>query len=318
MARRRVSAAHKKSVRRKASLRYRWKKAASKPRYAGLRIVGPHKAGKRKHHKGKGWGWTGRKGTVSLFDKVTGGLFATNPRGRRNPGVVALAKETVVSPVMALPKSVPALFKGKIIKNVAFAAGGAATALVGGTMLQSVVFNTMAKVAPSLLPSALSKGAVQRVVGASFALVAGGIVARFAVPQTGRGAFITGTAAAALVEAIFPGYLRSKAAELPVVGGWFRSVPASPVQGLMGMFGTDMLAAYVESPAYQGSNGLEAYVESPAYQGSNGLQAYVESPAYQGSNGLGASMDDAVAGLGSNDALALGAMGSNMPSHLDA
>jgi prepilin-type N-terminal cleavage/methylation domain-containing protein len=31
--------------------------------------------------KGRGWGWTGRRGTVSLFDKVTGGLFATNPGG---------------------------------------------------------------------------------------------------------------------------------------------------------------------------------------------------------------------------------------------
>ncbi len=306
-----------KSSKRRAGLRYRWKKAAKKAKYAGLRIKIRAKAGKRKHVKGRGWGWTGRKGTVALFDKLTGGLFATNPRGRRrNPGVVGMAKSTIVSPVLSLPKSVPALFKGSIVKHVGFAALGGSVGLLGGTLLQSTFFNIIAKVAPSILPTALSNHWVQRIVGASFSLVAGGIVGRYAIGQPNRAAFITGTAAAAVVEAIFPGYLRSKMAQLPVVGGWFASIP-SPVQGLMGMFGTDLLAAYVESPAYQGSNGLAAYVESPAYQGSNGMGAYVESPAYQGSNGLGASMDDAVAGLGV-DHLALGAMGSNMPSHLDS
>ncbi len=302
MARRRVSAAHRRSTKRKSNLRYRWNKAAKKAKYAGLRIKVRSKPGKRKHVRGRGWGWTGRKGTVSLFDKVTGGLFATNPRGRRNPGVVSMAKSTIVTPVLDLPSSVPALFKGSIVKHAMWAGAGGIAGMVGGTVLQSTVFNIIARIAPSIIPTAMSSGIVQRVVGASFALVAGGLVGRFAVPAGDRKAFITGVAAAAVIEGVFPGFLRAKLAGLPMVGSWFAAMPSSPVQGLMGMFGTDMLAAYVESPAYQGSNGLNAYVESPAYQGSNGL---------------GASMDDAVAGIGI-DHLALGAMGSNMASHLDS
>jgi hypothetical protein len=63
---------------------------------------------------------------------------------------------------------------------------------------------------------------------------------------------------------------------------------------------------------------MGAYVESPAYQGTNGMSAYVESPAYQGTNGL-AGPNDAVAGMGyAGEQLAdLGAMGSQMASHLD-
>jgi len=130
-------------------------------------------------------------------------------------------------------------------------------------------------------------------------------------------AFITGTAAAALIEAVFPGRAANMLSRIPVIGPYVAS-SASPVQGLAGMFGSDELAAYVESPAYQG---VGAYVESPAYQG---VGAYVESPAYQGVGGLNGPMDNAVAGLGYDpNELAgghlngLGAMGSNMASHLD-
>ena len=185
---------------------------------------------------------------------------------------------------------------------------------MGGTALQHLVMNMLNKVAPSVVARVMSNGIAQRAIGASFALVAGGLAGKLAVKSPAdRLAYITGAAAAALTEAVFPGALAARIATLPYVGQYM-ILPASPVQGLMGMYGTNDLAAYVSSPAYQG---VGAYVSSPAYQG---VGAYVSSPAYQGVGDLGASMDDAVAGLGSNDYLAgnLGAMGSNMPSHLDS
>ncbi len=303
MARRRVSAVHKKSLARKRALRYRWKKATrSGGKYSLLGATVRRRPGTRQHVKG--FAWTGRKGTVALFDRKTGKLWGTNPGG----AMINEAKSLVVTPVMALPKSVPALFKGSVMKNVLFASGGVVTGLVGGSIVQRTVMGALGNI--GFVATAMQNDIVKRVVGASFALLTGGIVGRLAIKNpASQKAFVTGVAAAALVEAIFPGRLATYMASVPVLGPMV-AAQASPVSGLAGMFGSNTLAAYVESPAYQG---VGAYVESPAYQG---VGAYVESPAYQGVGG----MDDAVAVLGAGEMLAgnLEGMGSNMASHLDA
>jgi hypothetical protein len=308
MARRRKSAASKRTTR----LKSRWSKLLKtkgwKPPYSYLSATVRRKAGKRKHVRGHSW--TGRKGTVALYDKQSGKLWGTNPRrGLRrflNPGnIVASIKSVTLDPVMALPKGVPALFKGSIVKHVAFAAGGAVVGLVGSTMLQKLAMPLLAKI-PGV-SGVMTGGIAQRVVGASFALITGTVVGKLALKdQDSRNAFVTGAAAAALVEAIFPGRIAGLMSNVPVVGNML-APQASPVQGLAGLFG------YTLNPAYQG---VGAYVSSPAYQG---VGAYVQSPSYQG---VGAAGDQVLAGLGyageqlagSND---LAGMGSNMASHLD-
>ena len=183
----------------------------------------------------------------------------------------------------------------------------------------------------------MSGGIVQRIVGAAFALVSGGAIGRFAIKNPAqRNSFITGTAAAVLVEAAFPGKIASLLVNVPVVGPFF-AAHASPVAGLAGLFGTDDIAgigAYVLAKNYQGQNGLGAYVMAKNYQGQNGLGAYVKMPNNPGSmNGLGTyvqarnyqgqegvSGDPILNGLGyRGERLAgLDGMGSNMPSHLDS
>ena len=272
---------------------------------AHLKVHVKRRAGFKKHVKGlKG---SGRKGTVSIFSKFTGAFLGTNPR-RRNPAIIATGKELMVTPVMNLPKSLPALFKGNLAMNVGFAAGGAVVGLAGGTMLQKFTLPLLAKI-PVVGPKisgVMGKAIVQRVVGASFALLAAGVVGKFGVKDPAkRSAFITGAAAAALIEAVFPGRASSLMGRIPVIGHYIAPV-ASPVQGIAGLFGTDDLAGI----------GFGAYVEAPGYQGTG---AYVEAPGYQGTGGL-AGPNDAVAGMGyAGEALAsdLGAMGSNMASHLD-
>ncbi len=306
--------------RRSASrLRYVWKKRTRSGKYAGLGAVvrtnknGTVRHGRRKHVKGHSW--TGRKGTVALYHRKTGKLWATNPSRRRfNPGAVMIdAKKMIVAPVVALPKSIPALLKGKVVKHIAYAGAGGVVGLVGGSMVNRFAMPLLAKL--PMVSSAMANGYVQRAVGGSVALIVGGVVGRMAVKDTdGRNAWITGVAAAALIEAIFPGRLAGLIARAPLPAAVTNAVApqASPVQGLAGMFGTDDLAmgAYVSAPAYQG---VGAYVEAPAYQG---VGAYVEAPAYQGVGDLSGQ-----AGLGyAGEQLAgnLDGMGSNMMSHLDA
>jgi hypothetical protein len=316
MSKRRASMSRSRRMARARTLRYRWK-ARTRPggRYSGFKAVVHSKAGRRKKHaspRGHRWAWTGRKGTVSLLRK--GLLVATNP--------VKFLNSMIVEPVKDLPKTLPALFKKAPIKHALIAGAGGITGLVGGQIVQAQVFNLLARTVPSIVPSAtLGKGMVQRVVGASFALVTGGLVAKFALKGDNQKTFITGVAAAALVEAIFPGRMAQALASVPVIGPVL-TPQASPVQGLAGLFGSDDLAGYTSNPAYQG---VGAYTENPAYQG---VGAYTENPAYQG---VGGPMDDAVAGLhggnlgydpnqlaGGGHLGGMGAMGSNMASHLDS
>lgn len=330
--RRRASSSVRKGRRAASRLRSHWKRRTrAGGRHPGLAAVvrihknGTVRRGRRKHVRG--YSWTGRKGTVALFSRKSGKLWGTNPRGRRfNPGaIVSDAKQMIVTPVTSLPRTVPALFKGKVISHLAFAAAGGVVGLVGGSMLNRFAMPYLAKI-PGV-STAMSNGIVQRVVGGSVALLVAGVVGKFALKSKpeARNAWVTGAAAAALVEAIFPGRLAGLLTQIPmpavaqpVVAQ--AAAQASPVQGLMGLFGTNDLAAYVQSPAYQGVGayvqspayqGVGAYVQSPAYQG---VGAYVESPAYQG---VGDANSNAVAGV---DQLAgnLDGIGSNMMSHLDA
>lgn len=316
--------------RRRLSRSWR-KKTAPGRKYAMFGAVVQKRPGKRVHRRG--YRFSGRKGTVKLFSRRSGKLAMTNPRRRshhrsgrsfgfmRNPMKAAsgFIHDTWVQPIVTLPKTLPALFKTKPLKHAVFATGGAVAGLVGGSAVQSFVLTNLAAYLPTSVAGALGTGLIQRVVGAGFSLLAGGLVARFAIKDRDAAtAFIVGTAAASLAEAVFPAQVGSFFASLPVVGGWFSGFNASPVSGLAGLFGSDELAAYVQSPAYQGVGayvqspayqGVGAYVQSPAYQG---VGAYVQSPAYQGVGGLGA-----LAGRRSDAVAGMGVIGSNMPSHLD-
>src|SRR6202044_1458428 len=109
----------------------------------------------------------------------------------------------------------------------------------------------IAKILPASA-GVMSGGITQRVLGASFALLSGSLIGRFGIKDTdARNAFVTGAAASALVEAIFPGKMGSLLGKLPIIGGWIAPA-ASPVQGIAGLFGTDSLGAYVQAPGYQG------------------------------------------------------------------
>lgn len=305
--RKRSSKSHSRKLANRRQLRYRWKQRTKRGgKFFGFKATVLDRAGRRKRHskpRGHRWAWTGRKGTVQLTRK--GHLVATNP--------VASAKALFISPITALPKSLPALFKGKgMIKHVGFAAGGAVTGLVGGSIVQAQVLNIASRFLPAAVTGALANPIVQRIVGASFALLTGGLVAKYALKGENKSAFITGVAAAALAEALFPGRVASLMTNIPVVGPMLAPA-ASPVNGLAGLFG------YVEARGYQG---VGTYVDASAYQGVGEVGAYVDASAYQG-----VGSDDAIAGLGYDpNQLAggvghlgdVGAMGSNMASHLDS
>jgi hypothetical protein len=207
-----------------------------------------------------------------------------------------------------------------MLRRVGFATGGVVAGMVGGSFLQRYTLPLIEKL--PVIGGQLSGSMVQRVLGAAFSYTAAWGLGHVAIKKDAdRVAFITGGAAGALIEMIFPGRLGAQMAKIPLIGPYIGY--SSPVMGLAAYYGSNELAAYVESPAYQG---VGAYVESPAYQG---VGAYVESPAYQGVgeyveapgyqaesaagdtvlSGLGVEMD-----YGRND---LAGIGSNMASFLD-
>lgn len=288
----------------------RWKRRTRKGRWSGFHAsVRMNKSrtkiryGKRRHRRG--FSWTGRRGSVALSRR--GRIWATNP-GR----ILAMGKNMILSPITGLPKNLPALLRGKPVKNLAYAGGGAMVGLIGGNTLQGFVMPLASKI-PGV-SNAMSGGILQRVVGAAFALIAGGVVGKVAIKDpSARNSFVTGTAAAVLVEAIFPGRIAALLTNVPVVGNFF-AAHASPVAGLAGLFGTNDLAGIGEYViARNNQSSLGAYVQMPGAAGSmNGLGTYVQSPADQNLQGLG-YRGERLAGLGNLDG-----MGSNMPSHLDS
>jgi hypothetical protein len=317
----------------------KWRRKIRSKKFRGLRFKVRTRRGRvvrtRKMRSRRIRG-SGRRGTVSLFSKRTGRKVATNPRrrsrGRRmmNPGkLLSTAKSYLITPVMDLPKGIPALLKGNLIKHAGFALGGSIVAMVGGNMLQKFTLPLVAKI-PGM-SGAMSGGMVQRILGAGFAILSGSVIGRFGLKdQNARNAFVTGAAASALIEAVFPGRIGALLGKIPLVGGWIAPI-ASPVQGIAGLFGTDDLAmgAYVLAPGYQGVGsyvrapgyqGVGAYVRAPGYQGVGDVGTYVQAPSYEGSV---AGLGDAASGVGyagDSEALAgnLEGMGSNMMSHLDA
>lgn len=304
----------------------------------------------RRKHSRKLGRWSGKKGTITFYKGRR--KIGTNPRRRRgrsgrfmrrfNPGgmvggIMGKANDYILSPIESLPKGLPALLKGNLVKHAGFAVAGSIAAMVGGNMLQKFTLPLIAKVLPASA-GVMSGGITQRVLGASFALLSGSLIGRFGLKDIdARNAFVTGAAASALVEAFFPGKMGSLLGKLPLIGGWIAPA-ASPVQGIAGLFGTDSLGAYVQAPGYQGVGayvqapgyqGVGAYVQAPGYQGVGRLGTYVSAPSYEGSvagfapmlPGMSGPGDEAVAGLGyAGEQLAgnLEGMGSNMMSHLDA
>jgi hypothetical protein len=313
----------------------KWRSKIRSKKFRGLRFKVHTRRGRvvhtrrKRHSRIRG---SGRRGTVSLFSKRTGRKVATNPRRRgrgrfMNPGkLLSTAKSYLITPVMDLPKGIPALLKGNLIKHAGFALGGSVVAMVGGNMLQKVTLPFVAKI-PGM-SGAMSGGIVQRILGAGFAILSGSVIGRLGLKdQNARNAFVTGAAASALIEAVFPGRIGALLGKIPVVGSWIAPI-ASPVQGIAGLFGTDDLAmgAYVQAPGYQGVGayvqapgyqGVGAYVQAPGYQG---VGTYVQAPSYEGSVAGLSGAQSGVGYAGDSDALAgnLEGMGSNMMSHLDA
>lgn len=129
MAKRRKSR-KKMSPGRRASSRLRsvWKKRTrSGGKYASYGAVvrttksGSPRRGRKKHAKGKGHAWTGRKGTVALYSRKTGKLWATNPKRGRGRG-----RRYNPDPVAAVAASIPASVPTVIAKA---AVAGAAAAV---------------------------------------------------------------------------------------------------------------------------------------------------------------------------------------------
>lgn len=290
-----------KARRRKARKAWIARKAEAR-RYGkkrtGAKIVIRRRAGKRKANKRftrRTGIRTGRKGTISFRMGRGRGrkgtkLVATNPRrrksrrrsARRNPGALTVRGWT--RGVTTLPRSVPSLFSGKqMLPNLGFATAGATASLVVGGMLRGTVMGLIGQVAPGLVYNNIAQG----ILGGAITYTGGYAVGSLLIKNPARrSAFITGAAAAAVINLLMPGQVNRMLVSLPVLGPQLARLP-----GMMG------LGAYVSAPAYQG---VGAYVSAPAYQGvgayddavaglgynqdalAGELGAYVSAPAYQG------------------------------------
>lgn len=241
----------------------------------GYKVVVRRKAGKRKANTK--WGRkhnirTGRKGSISFRKPVGRGKFkrvATNPRRkarrsrrtRRNP---AISAKSYVGSIRNLPKNVQSLLKGKdMLPNALYAAGGMLGGMVVGGMVRGTIM--------SALPASMATNRmIQGTLGALITYTGGYAVGQLAIKNDRkRTAFLTGAAAAAVINLIAPGAISGMLTRLPIIGPRLALMP-----------------------------GMNGYVSAPSYQG---VGAYVSAPSYQGVG----SYDNAVAGIGySDDALA--------------
>lgn len=282
-----------RKARRKKRIKQLRKRRATAKRYRrkarGYKVVVRRKAGRRKKSRrfSKRTGIrTGRKGTISF----RGGrgrrkkLIATNPGG-------ALSFKGWTSGFTDLPKNLPKLLKGKkMVSNVLYMGGGALVSTMAGGLARGAVLGAIGQVAPTIASSRI----VQGVVGAATSYTGGYLVAKVLIKnKTSQAAFITGSAAAAIVSAIFPGQINAMLTSIPMIGPQLSMLP--------GMDG------YVSAPSYQG---VGSYVEAPGYQGigldpsdavagigmddmlAGGLSSYVEAPGYQGVGMYGESFLD--------------------------
>lgn len=102
------------------------------------------------------------------------------------------------------------------VKGFAWAFGGAAASVVGGSFVSQITGNVVAKFAPSLLANPV----VSRLLGAVNYYLPGWAASRFIPGLSGkaRRAMLTGAAAAALAEVIRPGIVRQTLSQVPAVG----------------------------------------------------------------------------------------------------
>lgn len=300
-------------ARRKRAKKIRRRRAAQRKYYTkrkglrGYKITARRKAGRRKANKK--WARkvgmrrrTGRKGTIAFRKPVGRGRFklmATNPRRRkrrrsrrRNPRRGGMAKAISVRSwtggLTGLPKSIPAIFKGKgMLTNVLAATGGAVGSMVIG--------NTIGSRLMSMLPLPANKWIVGG-VNAAITYSGGYLLGSLLLKGPKKNAFITGAAVAAIANLVMPGIVTSTLAKIPGVNMLVAQLP-----------GMEGLGAYVMAPGYQGVNGMGAYVSAPGYQGvgllpsdmvagigyddalAGELGAYVQAPSYQGVGMFGAS-----------------------------
>lgn len=278
------------SKRRAVAKRYRRK-------LKGVKVHVRRKAGRRKASRKftrRTGIRTGRKGTISFLRRRK--ILATNPRrrkgkrrGRRsNPAISAASWKRGITQIH---RDVPALFRGKVVKNLAFATGGAVGALVVGGMARGVVMGAVARVAPALAANKIAQGVLGAALSYSGGYAAGQMLIK---GEQARRAFITGAAAAAIINALMPGQVNAMLVRIPVLGPMLANLP--------GMSG---LGAYVLAPA---SQSIGSYVSAPSYQGvgydptiagigyqddalAGELGAYVTAPASQSMGGMRSHLD---------------------------
>lgn len=262
-------------------------------RARGYKVTVRARAGKRKANKR--WARsrgirrrTGRFGTIGIYASRGRGrrskkLIATNsPRRRRarrnprrksrgwrrNPAVArTLSVRNWTQGLTGLPSNLPAIFKGKGVVGRTVAAGGG---MIGGIVLggaaRGLVMNVISRVAPTVVDNRIVQGVLGAAITYSGGYLAGSMLIKN--PAT-RNAFVTGAAVAAIVNALLPGRVNALLTRLPVIGPQLAMLP-----------------------------GMSGYVSAPSYQG---IGTYVSAPGYQG---VGRSPNDAVAGIGYDDALA--------------
>jgi hypothetical protein len=269
-------------------------------RYA-VKILGRRK-GRGKKRKVLAVKWSGKRGS-SIYRALSFGsrrrkgthvIGFTNPRRRkhrsrrtrRNPGIAA----DYVGGLTSAPMKVMGLFKGgNAVKNGLFAAGGAVgTFMIGGILSAKVVRPLLEKVAPGFAARVADPSTIEaRVVGGLLPYTAAFAITKLVGKKLGSdvsSALLIGGAVASAIELIRPGMvgdLLKKVGLGEMPGGTMLAGLGALNGPVCGLGYSDMLAGYVDAPAYAGTNG---YVEAPAYAGTNG---YVEAPSYAGTNGLG-------------------------------
>lgn len=299
----RGAAKSRRKLRRKQLRRRRSAAAAYRKRARGYHVVVRRKAGRRKANRrfSRAYGIrTGRKGTIS-FRRRKGGrsrLVATNPRRRRsrrrtrtNPPLTA---KSWARGITALPTNLMGIFRGKdMLPNVGMAGLGVVTGIVGGGMARGFVMGAVGSVAPGIASNRLVQGLIGGLVTYTGGYAAGRLLIK---NDRRRVAFVTGSAVAALAQALFPGAITGMLTSIPFVGPQLARLP-----------GMNGLGAYVAAPGYQGvgryAEPLAGYVEAPGYQAvgydpavagaddalAGELGAYVEAPGYQGVGMWGSS-----------------------------
>jgi hypothetical protein len=255
----------------------------------------------RRHRKhAKGISWSGRRGSFRFGARVrrAGSRKArrtslTNPRSRkghtmsrrrrhcrRNPNLVG----GYITAAKGAPKQVMSLFTGpNKIKNIGFAAGGAAaTYLAGGLVTSKLLTPLLAKIpgASSIVGSPMGK----RIVGGLVPFTLGYVASKFVKGDIGK-ALLVGGAAASILELVKPGMVGQLLAKIPGAPSIAAAAPAVVVPAITGPTkGLDGLGTYVQASGYNGvgdDDDLADYVTAPSYAGvGDEIDGYVQAKGY--------------------------------------